>query len=401
MIQNSSNKYIRFVIDPVVGGAIVAGASSLLGSGISAMQNAKSYSRWRRSFDHAHRANIEDWNMQNEYNLPLNQLKRLRDAGINPNFAMQSGGITAQGGSISPASGSDLSQIDLGSKVQDGLSQGIEMMNALTQQKNLKASTAKLEAETENVEEDTQTKRINNALEGVYGAKERVARIGNIEMSTKQMASLLRPTIKSLLAKFHLDNVTAQRLEELLPGELSQQVADTLNTESATRLNDANADKSKSEKKLVETQNRLAPRETAAHERQAEASIMSAQASQVSARAAEKAATAQAAASRALIPVYGEQAKNISADTIKQYLENGLNAWAYRTGKSKERYNAENYNYAVQGAKDYEVWRRDHADNDVIDWVEGYIHDHPFSDINSNDKRVNNNVRKRKNYVQY
>lgn len=38
--------------------------------------------------------NIENWQMQNEYNLPVNQMRRLKDAGLNPNLVYDKGAST-------------------------------------------------------------------------------------------------------------------------------------------------------------------------------------------------------------------------------------------------------------------------------------------------------------------
>lgn len=50
--------------------------------------------------------NVANWRMQNEYNLPVNQMQRLKDAGINPNIAYSSSN-SATAGSVSPSSKPD------------------------------------------------------------------------------------------------------------------------------------------------------------------------------------------------------------------------------------------------------------------------------------------------------
>ena len=48
--------------------------------------------------------NIRFWKMQNEYNLPKNQMKRLQDAGLNPNLIYGSGSAnTGIAGGIAPS----------------------------------------------------------------------------------------------------------------------------------------------------------------------------------------------------------------------------------------------------------------------------------------------------------
>jgi hypothetical protein len=55
--------------------------------------------------ENARRANIQFWNMQNQYNTPKQQMQRLKDAGLNPNLIYGSSPASAGGnaGQISPA----------------------------------------------------------------------------------------------------------------------------------------------------------------------------------------------------------------------------------------------------------------------------------------------------------
>ena len=53
----------------------------------------------------ARKANVEFWKMQNRYNLPSEQMKRLKAAGLNPNliYGSSPAGASGAAGSISPA----------------------------------------------------------------------------------------------------------------------------------------------------------------------------------------------------------------------------------------------------------------------------------------------------------
>lgn len=77
-------------IDPLTGGAIISGASSIFSNLIG---NAGS----KRAQERANRHNIAFWKMQNQYNHPVEQMARLKSAGLNPNLIY--------GGSPSSATG--------------------------------------------------------------------------------------------------------------------------------------------------------------------------------------------------------------------------------------------------------------------------------------------------------
>lgn len=48
----------------------------------------------RKASSRQHGYNISDWQRQNEYDLPINQMARLKEAGINPHLAYMKGGIS-------------------------------------------------------------------------------------------------------------------------------------------------------------------------------------------------------------------------------------------------------------------------------------------------------------------
>lgn len=81
-------------MDPLIGMGLISGAGSLLG-GLLGMSSQSSANRQnmelaKYSFDR----NVDMWNMQNEYNLPINQMERLRAAGLNPNLVYGNGSVT-------------------------------------------------------------------------------------------------------------------------------------------------------------------------------------------------------------------------------------------------------------------------------------------------------------------
>jgi len=80
----------------------------LAGQGLNAftqgMQNRANQRRAEKMFQWEVNANRENWRMQNEYNLPINQMERLKAAGLNPNL-VYGNGATTMAGSISGASG--------------------------------------------------------------------------------------------------------------------------------------------------------------------------------------------------------------------------------------------------------------------------------------------------------
>lgn len=118
-------------MDPVTLGAIISGGAGLAGTAVSGIASGKmnkravKYNKWALSeqqrfqseqaqlgrdwseemMGQANQWNLDQWNRENEYNLPVNQKARLLAAGINPSLAMQGASSVGQAAS-SPSSAS-------------------------------------------------------------------------------------------------------------------------------------------------------------------------------------------------------------------------------------------------------------------------------------------------------
>lgn len=135
-----------------IGAAAIAGASSLIGSGLS---TAGAFKMNKRAVDYAREARREDikqWHLQNYYNSPIQQMQRLREAGLNPNLVYGNGGGTIAATSAPPtkvpeltnelASMQQLSAVPAISAYQDMMVKNAQIRNTnaiteLTEQKKL------------------------------------------------------------------------------------------------------------------------------------------------------------------------------------------------------------------------------------------------------------------------
>lgn len=91
-------------MDPLTGFSLAGAAISPIANAISGAQNYKNQRKlmWLQSdlnqqaAEWQNQTNIANWQMQNEYNTPANQMQRLIDAGLNPNL-MYGNGSAATG----------------------------------------------------------------------------------------------------------------------------------------------------------------------------------------------------------------------------------------------------------------------------------------------------------------
>ena len=184
-------------MDPIVTGALISAGSSILDN----LFKGGSQKR-------AERQNIKFWNMQNAYNHPAEQMKRLLEAGLNPNLVYGQGvqGATGKAESIAPSKASPvgfkdplagalaLSQVDLNKsnsfkaneeglttnslrenlvelKKQEALKKKWEAVKekslAQVQRKSAKNQIAKIAADLKIADETGQIKAIEKAMKTI------------------------------------------------------------------------------------------------------------------------------------------------------------------------------------------------------------------------------------------
>nr|DAT28202.1 MAG TPA: DNA pilot protein VP2 [Microviridae sp.] len=188
-------------IAPVVGGAIIAGASSILGS----MLNAK-------STNDNNKLQQQLVNDANAYNTPGMQMQRFQDAGLNP--YMMLGQVNA-GNQTSVAS---TSPVDYSSGVQgigNAANTLIQAASANSQIEVNKATIAKTESETALNQIDAQTRAAENAARINQLVKQGVLTQQQADNLSQQF-DLTQMTWDELLKQPRLVNsLTAEQIENL------------------------------------------------------------------------------------------------------------------------------------------------------------------------------------------
>lgn len=138
---------------PLLLPAIIGAGASLISQGANAYStnraNQKAQTFAREQYDRQRADALSDWNMQNSYNSPQAQMKRLTDAGLNPNLvygATAPGNSSGQVHSATPQSWRPQApQFDGGSVMDKYFSTA--MMSA--QLDNVKATNDKIKVETQ------------------------------------------------------------------------------------------------------------------------------------------------------------------------------------------------------------------------------------------------------------
>lgn len=176
-------------MNPYTASALITGGASLGASGINAglglLSSSLQHDRNKELMELENKYNLMQWHRENEYNLPVNQVQRLKAAGLNPALMYGNGadGLTAASGN--GVSGQSAGMPDLG------------QVDPLTAAKiaNINAETRKTEADTDlsiaNTEESKQ--RVLNLRQEIRQSEqdinESAARIRNLDENTKKQAA--------------------------------------------------------------------------------------------------------------------------------------------------------------------------------------------------------------------
>lgn len=216
--------------DPLTSG-IIAGAGSLIGGlfGGSGSKKAAKYQLQaaretnRMNYQIAQENNAFNermWDKQNAYNSPVEQRKRLEQAGLNPNL-MMNGGSAGTAETAPTADTSGVQQVpDIGSTIASGYQQfGNSLSNAASQIAGMvynndlqQANAAKANADANSASQDAQYK----ALQNQFAAAQFLA-----DLREKQYRGLIAKSDYQFLRDSMQDRLDAVKFQNTLTGSQS------------------------------------------------------------------------------------------------------------------------------------------------------------------------------------
>lgn len=128
---------------PAAVSAVGSFFGSLFGANKQDKINQEQMQFSREMYERQRQDNLFDYNMQNEYNSPVNVMKRLREAGLNPNMVYGHGQAVAQAaplkGADSPKWNPTARAVDPGAALNTGLNMYMDISQREAQTDNLKA----------------------------------------------------------------------------------------------------------------------------------------------------------------------------------------------------------------------------------------------------------------------
>ena len=172
--------------------ALVAGIGGAFNSIFQGRQNRKNREFQERENQINRQFAVDMWNKQNEYNLPTNQMQRLRDAGINPHLAYSNG--QPMNTSNAPATPSGVGSLPQGIAPQMNIGEIFNALMTKAQIKQMEAQTEKTLAEKEEVEARTEGIGKDNQVKDIeltHKEREILANIGVTEGQIQEISSRL------------------------------------------------------------------------------------------------------------------------------------------------------------------------------------------------------------------
>lgn len=209
-------------------GAVIRGAASLAGNiigkhgqnsnidkQISAQREENQKNReWNAAqAEKANQWSIDQWNRENEYNLPANVMARLRAGGVNPDLFYGNSGqnLAAASPNVTPTPSSDPPDVSaLGSKMTVG-----DITNNVVSQSLMAAQIEKLNADTKKTGQETK----NLVIEGTILSADALTRAAQNE----QALEIGKSTIYVNHSIANLNHKEA----ELVSGKISEVAANT------------------------------------------------------------------------------------------------------------------------------------------------------------------------------
>lgn len=193
---------------PLIGSA-VNGIASLFGqskgnqSAIKAVQEQNAGNM--ALAEYGYQKDLEMWQRQNEYNLPVNQIQRLKDAGLNPNLAYGMGNVGNANSSPNYSAPSMQAYTDFGdfgaSRAGQALMNGLV---GLSQVKKTNAETDYIRQNTQNLEVEQTYKELRNDFQMFLNAK------------TKEEAAIWKDILYS-----RLQNIDSNTMKNYSSAELN------------------------------------------------------------------------------------------------------------------------------------------------------------------------------------
>lgn len=217
--------------NPLVAPAIIAGAGSLLGGlfGSAGSANAAKYQLQaaretnQMNYQIAQENNAFNqrmWEKQNAYNSPVEQRRRLEQAGLNPNL-MMNGGSSGTAETAPTADTSGVQQVpDIGSTIASGYQQfGSSLSNAASQIAGMvynnglqQANVNKAQAEAQSASQDARYKELQNQ----FAASQFLA-----DLREKQYRGLIAKSDYEYLRDSMQDRLDAVKFQNTLTGSQS------------------------------------------------------------------------------------------------------------------------------------------------------------------------------------
>lgn len=220
---------------------LITAGSSLLGQGFNALSqgsiNRKMRDFQREMYERQRVDSLNDWEMQNEYNSPANQMKRFVEAGLNPNLVYGSANNdTATVRSSSPGNWNPSpSSVDMSAVTQPLMSiYDVQVKQATTD--NLKQQLETAKQQTLLTAAQTASTIANTAKTGVDTDMGKF-NLGQAQSLSNTVLEKARADLDKTLAdtKFTLD--ANDRAAALQGGNLQQQVENILNSRSQRATN--------------------------------------------------------------------------------------------------------------------------------------------------------------------
>ncbi len=204
-----------------------------VGSGLFSLLNQRSVNKANfKMAEWQNARNIENWQMQNEYNSPANQMQRLKDAGLNPNLVYGNGSVVGNSANA-PASVTvpKMEAYQMPQNMFGSVGDVISSIVGLSTAKKNQAEIKNIVANTALTAQQTASEQLHTALQGLALNKEEQMRPYYEEMARNAfyLSGLTNEDLKQTIANkegqyWLLDEQIAKAREDYIGQYLDNQL---------------------------------------------------------------------------------------------------------------------------------------------------------------------------------
>lgn len=197
----------QYAIAPAIVGAIIAGASALasgIGSGVAQKKQQRRQNQMNMDMArYQNSLNIEQWNRENEYNTPVAQMQRLKEAGVNPRIWWSNGSNVSASSPTLSAPEQQYTAVggSIARSLSDAFGTAVNTINQINQINQQNAQIDLIRSQTKHYDTLSELNKINSSIKSAENIMKSID-LNYYDLSQRQRVYGKQLTLNNMLANY-------------------------------------------------------------------------------------------------------------------------------------------------------------------------------------------------------